>query len=154
MSLTDETARDEIYTLFTDIWADLINGPSSIVSYIPEVRYPGIEKPEKPDQTKFWVRNSLQIISQPQTCLNGGTNGSKTRYTTHGLFFSQLFCPKNDNNGITNGWKLSIIIRNAFRGTTTPGKIFFRNPTIKQLDDEAHFHRFNIVVEYEYDERL
>lgn len=151
--MTDLTARNELYTLFTDIWGDVLSGPTALLGYIPEVRYRGIEKPDKPLSNKFWVMNSLEIIDQYQSCLGGGANGSKKSWTTEGMFISQLFCPKNENNGVTNGWKLSIIIRDVFRTKNTSGNIWFKNQKIVPLEDEAHYHRFNVITEYQYDEK-
>ena len=152
--ISDDQAEEEMYDVLLAAINDPLTGAELLLGYIPDVVFPGIEITNKSNHEKFWLRPSVQIVEQPQSTLNGGINGSGVRFTTSGLFFCQVFCPKKDNKGATDGKKLSIIIRNKFRTAVTPGKIWFRNPTIKSLDDEAHFHRFNVVAEYQYDEKV
>jgi len=152
--IDDFNARNEILTVFNDIVTDLVNGPNSVLGYVPEIRWTGIEETSKTNHAKTWLRPYLEIIDQPQTCLNGGINGSGKTFTTYGLAFFQVFSTKKDNKGIENGLKISIIIRDAFRGAVTPGKIWFTNAKIKQMEPEAHYFRYNVIAEYQYDEKV
>jgi len=145
--ITYEEAIDEIFGIFNAAWLD---NSAAVVGYVPEVRWPGVEEPEKPDLSKFWARVSQQTVIEGQSSLRNGDAGQ--RYTTDGLVFVQIFCPKSDSLGMTNGRKLAIIARNSFRGNATSGQVWFRNARINELPPEENWYRFNVVAEYEYDE--
>ena len=145
--ITYEEAIDEIFGIFNAAW---LAESAAVAGYIPEVRWPGVEEPEKPDLAKFWARVSQQTVIEGQSSLRNGDAGQ--RYTTDGLVFVQIFCPKSDSLGMTNGRKLAIIARNGFRGNATSGQVWFRNARINELPPEENWYRFNVVAEYEYDE--
>lgn len=145
--ITYEEAIDEIFGIFNAAW---FGDSAAVVGYVPEVRWPGVEEPEKPELSKFWARVSQQTVIEGQSSLRNGDGGQ--RYTTDGLVFVQIFCPKSDSLGMTNGRKLAIIARNAFRGNATSGQVWFRNARINELPPEENWYRFNVVAEYEYDE--
>ncbi|QBZ71726.1 minor tail protein [Pseudomonas phage KP1] len=141
---------DEINTLFKTAW-DL--NSSAVAGYIPEVRWQGLETTELPDGSKFWCRVSKQTLEEEQATLSNceGAPGKK-KYTADGLIFVQLFCPKSNSRSFQLGQKLAKIARNAFRGKSTPGGVWFRNVRINELDPENLYHRFNVIAEFEYDE--
>lgn len=148
MTTTYSGATDEICGAFWQAWnaAEV----SSLIGYIPDVRWPLVEEPAQPDSSKFWVRVSIQTVFEEQTALAG--NDLKRRYTASGLVFVQLFCPKSVSNSGQNGRTLAEIARAAFRGKSTPNKVWFKNVRINELSPENLFHRFNVVAEFEYDE--
>ena len=80
-----------------------------------------------------------------------GVNGQK-RYTASGLVFAQIFSPRSASNGFEKGIALGEVAKKAFRGKTTPGKIWFRNVRLNELEPEDSFYRLNVVAEFEYDE--
>lgn len=141
------TAIDEMFSLFYEAW---LAQSSDVVGYVPEVRWPGVEEPQTPDFSKYWLRVSQQTVIEEQTALAG--SDSKRRYTASGLIFVQLFCPKSEADAMENGRKLAVVARNSFRGKTTSGKVWFRNARINELTPEESAYRFNVVAEYEYDE--
>lgn len=145
-----DQARNEINSLFLTAW-NLYS--AAIVSYIPEIRWQGVQYRDLPDGSKFWVRVSKQTVFEEQTALSvcEGAPGQK-RYTASGLVFVQIFCPKSNTQAFELGQELAKIARNAFRGKTTPGKIWFRNVRINELNPEELYERFNVVTEFEYDE--
>ncbi|WZB35692.1 tail terminator [Enterobacteria phage FtMidnight] len=145
-----DKASDEINALFFAAWKD--KAPA-IVGYVPEVRWFGVEDSDLPDGSKFWARVSKQTVMEEQTSLSTcvGEPG-KRRYTASGLVFVQLFCPKSVDKACELGERLAVVARNAFRGKTTPGKIWFRNVRINEIPPESLYFRFNIVAEFEYTE--
>jgi hypothetical protein len=147
MSTTYSTAIKSMFSLFFTAWQA---GATSIVGYIPNINWPGIEKPTKEDASKFWARVSQQTVDEGQTALAGA--GSRRRYTAKGLIFIQLFCPKTDSRSIDLGRSLAVLARDSFRGKISTENVWFRNVRIQELDAEESYHRFNVVVEYEYDE--
>lgn len=140
-------AIDQMFSLFYDAW---LSQTTSIVGYVPEVRWHGVEKPGTPDASKYWARVSQQTVTEEQTTI-ADSNG-KRRYTASGLLFVQIFCPKSEVTAMENGRNLAMIARNSIRGKTTSGKVWFRNARINELDPEESAYRFNVVAEYEYDE--
>lgn len=141
-------ATDEICGAFWQAWNAAET--SSLVGYVPDVRWPLVEEPETPDASKYWARLSIQTVFEEQTALAG--NDGKRRYTASGLVFVQIFCPKSVSNSGEIGRKLAEIARNAYRGKDTPNKVWFRNVRINELSPENLFYRFNVVAEFEYDE--
>lgn len=143
-------ATDQINKLFNDAWQV---GTSSIVGYIPEIRWEGKEKDPKPDASKFWVRHSVQSVDENQSSLSvcEGVSGNK-KYTSTGLVFIQVFCPKSIINANAVGKKLAAVGKKAYRGKTTQGKIWFRNVRVVSIPEEFAYYRFNVIAEYEYDE--
>ncbi len=144
--ITYQDAIDEIFAIFNTAWEA---GSTAIVGYIPEVRWYGVEEPASISMGKFWVRVSQQTVEEEQSTLR---NGECTRYTTDGLIFVQLFCPKSDSKSMEKGRNLATLARDAYRGNATSGKVWFRNARIKELPPETDWYRLNVVAEYEYDE--
>lgn len=142
-----EAAIDEMFAQFRIPWEA---NSAAVAGYVPEVRWPGVEEIDPPDASKYWARVSQQTVDEQQTTLRNGEFAK--RYTADGLVFVQIFCPKSDAESMTTGRRLATIARNAFRGQSTSGNVWFRNARIKELEPEAKFYRFNVVTEYEYDE--
>lgn len=143
-------AIDELYAKFVAAW----NAQSAaVVGYVPQIFFQGVQPETPPDSSKYWCRVSHDIVIESQTSLSTceGAPGQR-RYTAQGLLFVQLFGPKEDAQAFEFLQKLAIIGRNAYRGKTTPGHIWFRNVRVKPLPDEELYKRFNVIAEFEYDE--
>ena len=147
MSATYTQAIDEIFGRFNDIWQAQATG---ICGEVPEVRWHGIESPEKPNYDKYWVRVSQETVDERQSTLRNPNCGQ--RHRTDGLLFIQLFCPKSDARSMENGRKLATIARDAYRGYTSPSGVWFRNARVSELEAEEKWIRFNVIVTYQYDE--
>lgn len=141
------SAVDQMFALFNTAW---LANSAALAGYVPIVRWQGIEEAGTPDASKFWCRVSQQTVEEEQSTLRD--DSGVRRYETTGLIFVQLFCPKSQVDALEIGRKLAVVARNAFRGKTTSGKVWFRNARIIELEPDSSAHRFNIVSEYEYDE--
>ncbi len=139
------SAVDQMFALFN---AAFTANSSWVAGYVPAVYWQGVGEPAAPDASKYWCRASQQSVLEYQATLRNGT----VKYTTEGLIFIQLFCPISDVAAMKKGRQLAVIARNAFRGKTTSGKVWFRNVRINELPKETSAYRFNVVAEYEYDE--
>lgn len=148
--ITYEQTNDEINAAFLAEWNA---HSSSIVGYTPEIRWQNVQQRAVPDGSKFWVRVSKDTIYERQATLSTceGIPGQR-KYTANGLVFIQLFCPKSDAQAFELGQQLAMVARNAFRGKTTPGNIWFRNVRINEIQPEELYFRINIIAEFEYDE--
>ena len=151
MTTTYSNAIDEINAVFWQDWNSAKT--SSVAGYVPEIRWQYVEEPSSPDGSKFWGRVSTQTVFEEQSTLSdeAGLPGQK-RYTSSGMVFVQIFCPKSLAQAGEIGRKLAEVARNSFRGKSTPGKVWFRNARINELSPEDLFYRFNVVAEFEYDE--
>lgn len=143
-------AQDEMFVLFLTAWNAQTD---AVIGYVPEVRFQNIVNPGKPDSSKYWARVSVQTVDERQTTLSSAVKLEPgRRYTTNGLIFIQVFAPLSDVAAGRNGQKLADIAKKAFRGKTTPGKVWFLNGRVQELPSEEQFARFNVVTEYQYDE--
>jgi len=150
MTTTFTEARDEINSLFFAKWKA---ETAAIVGYVPEVLWHNVQSRDIPNSSKYWARVSQQAVLESQTTLSTceGKPGQK-RYTADGLVFVQIFAPKQLGNSAQFAGKLAEVARNAFRGKSTPGKVWFRNARIIDIEPEDQFYRFNVVAEFQYDE--
>jgi len=149
MTAVYNEARDQMFALFEAAWQ--ANAPA-IATYEPEIRWQGRERQEVPASDQFWCRVSAQSVSETQSTLSDCVEEpGRKRYTSSGLIFVQLFGPKEEED-YEKLEQLAIVARNAFRGKTTPGKVWFRNARINTIPEEVDFYRLNAVAEYEYDE--
>lgn len=150
MTVTYTEAIDDIDAIFWNQWKTLSAG---VVGYVPNVQWHNVEQQAKIDGSKFWCRVSTQNVNEEQASLSTCVGAPiQKRYTAYGLVFIQLFCPKSNSKSAELGRELAQIARNAFRGRSTPGRVWFRNARINELVEEDLFYRYNVVAEYEYDD--
>jgi len=142
-------AADEINAV---AYQAIKTGAAAIVGYVPDVRFANIEKPGTPDGSKFWLRVSMQTVDEAQTTLaNQVTGPDKKRFTANGLIFVQIFCPKSVSNSDQLGKQLAELVKNAYRGKSTSGCVWFSHTRIQEKPPEAQFWNYNVVSEFEYD---
>lgn len=138
--------RNELFGQYQTILPDTV----SIIGEKLTTIYQGVEAPGKIPANKFWARISQQTVLESQANLRGGD--LKTRYTTDGLLFVQLFGAKDKPENYQKLTQLAAIVKKAFRGKQTDGCIWFRNVRIQELPAEEAWFRLNVVSEYQYDE--
>lgn len=149
---TYSEAIDAMFALFNDAWVDGA-GALAETTLVPDIRWPGVEEPEIPPVDSFWCRVSTQQVSEPLTSFKSGVAPTENkRYSAVGLLFVQIFCPMSDSRAMEKGRLLAELARDAFRGKQTANDVWFRNARIQNLPPEDRFYRFNIVVEYTYDD--
>lgn len=149
MTATYTQAIDDMFALFNAAWQN----SNAIVGSVPEVRWQGVEERDVPPANAYWCRVSTQnVIDRQATLKSGVDSGQQRRYTSQGLLFVQLFCPMSDARAMEKGRQLAELARAAFRGVESPNGVWFRNARINELAPADNAYRFNIVVEYEYDD--
>ena len=62
----------------------------------------------------------------------------------------QLYCPKSILNSKDKGRQLATIAKNAYRGIQSD--VYFKNARIIDVDPEELYYRFNVIVDYSFDE--
>ncbi len=149
MTATPQQAREEVYELFTNDWKA---SAGVILNPIPEIRYQGKEKGEVPQGA--FVRISMQQVRSSQSAhtMRDDPEASGTQYTTYGLIFVQVFVPVSLRDGYFKGELLATFARDIFRARETPSGVWFRNARFNELEPEGSKHRWNVSVEYEYNE--
>ncbi len=142
------TAIDEIGTLFQESWNE---NAIDAVGYVPAVRWQNIQYEDKPEvqyPSKLWARLTVESADERQTTLRLNCQ----RFTISGLVFVQIFAPPAIDMANEYLQKLAVVARNAFRGKSTDGGIWFRNFAIKPLPPENSWLRINVAGEFEFDE--
>ena len=149
MACTPSQARDEVYELFTERWtASNLSAPQQM----PEIRYQGKEKGAVP--AGRFVRLSMQQVRSPQSAhtMPDGPGASGAQFTTYGLIFAQVFVPASERDGFFNGELLASFARDIFRNAETPSGVWFRNARFSELEPDGSKLRWNVQVEYEFNE--
>lgn len=140
-------STDDIFSAFKTLWDA---EAALVVGYVPEVRWQGVELPEKPDASKYWARASRLSVTEEQANLSG--NDLKRRYTASGIAIVDIFCPKSDVEAMYNGRQLSAIARDSFRVSNATRVVWFRNARINEVAPDNDFLVFRVIAEFEYDE--
>jgi hypothetical protein len=146
MPITYSSAIDELFGIINSIWPDA----AGVISYVPEIRWPGAAKASKPDTSKFWARVSTQTVDDGQSSL-ANVNGQK-RYRATCLLYVQIFCPRNVANALPDGRLLAQLVRDRFLKSSPSGALEFQNQKIRELPAETDWYPINVVVTYIYDE--
>lgn len=151
MTANRATAHDDMNRLITQT---VTNGAAAIVGYVPEIRYVRVRKAgqDVPSADKHWLRIGLKDDASPQTAFVGEEPGANSRqYTTYGVCIVELYAPMSEVDGAEKQDLLAQLIQNALRNTQTANGVWFRNATVKTVDDDEKAYRLNVVVDYEYD---
>lgn len=141
-------ARDEVFGLFTDRWA-----AGTVLDPMPEIRYQGKERGAVPKE--YFVRLSMQQVGSPQAAfvMTEEPDASPAVFETYGLIFVQVFAPMSAEDSWRIGDLLATFARDIFRRVETPSGVVFRNARFNELDNDGKHYRWNVKVEYEYNER-
>ena len=150
MTATYPQAEDEMFQLAQDAWDA---GAPAIVGYTPELRFEGRESTLKPINDRYWARVSVSPVGEGQATLSDcvAVAGQK-RYENVGNVFVQIFALMTDELGAEKARLLADLMKNAFRGKTTPSACWFKNCRFNKLANENKFFRYNVVAEYEFQE--
>lgn len=150
MPATYQQAIDEMYTILDTS----INASSTaIVGYIPTIYWPGDKPVDNVDGSKFWLRVAVQTLLNPQATFSNDVGAAnQRRYTSKGILIFQVFCPQSVDSSYVLGQRLAILIRDSYRRVTTPGGVWFSNARIKEIPSEEIFYRFNVIVDFQFDD--
>lgn len=149
--MTDEvTAKNETYKVF--LLALRAESPA-ILGYVPEVYWENLKSPTIPDPTKLHFRTQWAIINTTQAAFSScNANLQGKVYDTQGLVSFDAYAPMSVGNSDDLMHKLCQKIRGAFRGISTPGKVWYRDARIQRITPEDLFWRKSVVVETYFSE--
>jgi hypothetical protein len=136
------------------IYSHWVDRSEEIVSYVPEMRFQGIETNDPPGVPTFWARLSVVSLTDQQATLSTCSVVAYTRrYRDNGRVVVQLFGPRTGPDVSEKLKRLAELVQNRLRGGKTENGIWFRNARIDaNLSPESLFQRINVVCEYERDE--
>lgn len=146
--MTPDTARDVIFALLADSWTSAALTP--ICGYVPEMRWQGVEEPTTMPVDQIWGRASLQFVNEYQATLRNGDDDTR-RFRHEGLVFVQVFAPRGLGDSFIVGRNVADHAKKCFRGKSTEG-IWLRNAKATELEPDTAHYRWNVVVEFEFDE--
>lgn len=149
MTLTPQEARKEMLAKVNTCWQA---GAGSIVGYVPEIRWQGIEKANLPGADKFWMRAGTTNVTTRQSGhqMPDAPNGSPVVYDTYGFITLQIFAPMKGGEGWSKGELLSELGQRMFMASETGGGIWFRNPRILNLNNDGTWYRWNVIADYQF----
>lgn len=114
----------------------------------PWVRYFGRDAETVPPASKFGVEVSQVTATSRQTAFGVAAR----RYTTTGTLYIKVFAPQAGANGYEIGRRWADGIKNTFRSGQTTAKVWYRNARVQELLPEKGAYRFNVAIDYIYDE--
>lgn len=148
MMLSPQDARKEMFALVAAEWAAK---SSAVVGYVPEVRYQGIEIGALPGANKHWMRVSTQTVTTQQRGHRMPEAGvSEPVYDNIGFITLQIFSPMASRDSYAKGELLAELGQCMFMASETGGSIWFRNPRIRELDNDGTWYRWNVIADYQF----
>ena len=130
-------ARDELIAVVKTAWDA---GAAGVTMLYPDT----IGDP--PDDGP-WARTSVRHAANRQATL---AVPGEQRFTATGLVVVQIFAKVA--LGYTTIDPLVDVVVNAFRGTTTPGGVWFRNARVVEVGRDGPWVQVNVLAEFEYDQ--
>ncbi|MAS67377.1 MAG: hypothetical protein CMK82_11355 [Pseudomonadales bacterium] len=149
--LTPQQARKEMFALVATTWAAKAG---AIVSPIPEVRYQGVEEAKVPGADKFWMRAGTTTVTTRQSghALPEGPDGSPVVFTNYGFITLQIFAPMKGKDVWAKGELLAELGQCMFMASETGGSVWFRNPRIREINNDGTWFRWNVIADYQFDQ--
>lgn len=154
MIFSPQDARQEMAKLLSDTWT--AKAGTIVGGAVPELRFQGIEKGATPGSTKYWARFGAYMDDTRQSAFQmDETTAYGVRFQTSGVAICQVFAPMTlagDNATFYKGAKLAELVQCVFMAANTPSGIWFRRPRIQELDNDGTFYRWNVIVDFYFDQ--
>lgn len=149
MTLTPQQARKQMFALVEGVWDAKA---ATIVGYRPEIRYQGVEEANPPGAGKFWMRIGTTTVTTRQSGhqMPDEPNGSPVVYDTYGFITLQMFAPMKSKDSWAKGELLAELGQCMFMASETGGSVWFRNPRIRELNNDGTFYRWNVIADYQF----
>lgn len=147
MITSPEQARDDMFLM-----ADTaITALSAILTYVPEIRWQGVENNNPLPASQLWARVTKLETDEDQKYVSNSVN---TRLFNHiGILSVELFGPKTVLTIYDDLQSCATNIRNAFRVKTSPNGVRYSKVRIIEVPNDNLWYKINVIIEYEYDEQ-
>lgn len=142
------TYHDAVDSIFGTAKTVFDGYATTLLGYAPDVRYPGVPNANKPDKSKLWARCSSQIVTDVQASLSNVNNISF--FFADGLFYIQLFCPRNVGGSIDKGRLIAEALQKAYRASPLSGEMWYSKVKIVELAETEENYPINVSGEYQY----
>lgn len=140
MTTDSKTAIDECAAIFKAA------ATAAFPTY--EQRYVGNENNNPPPNNNSWFRWDMQHFDGGQASLAGDTG--KRRWRREGLILVQCF-GQLSKGGLTLARRMAESVRDAYQGTATPGGVWFRNATTREIAPDGPHYQVNAIIQFDYD---
>lgn len=141
-------AREEMAEMFRAAWE--ANSPAVVGASAPKVLWEGNEGESPPPKEFAYARYKILHRDGRQSSLTGASGEAKWNRT--GLVVIQTFAPLISNKGLPIALQLGSIAREAYEGKASPGGIWFRNATVREVGPTDGWFQVNTIVGFTYDE--
>lgn len=145
-SLTFAQARDEILDLITDAWTTGASGIAMTYDDAPNDVPSGAALTSK--NVTPWARTTVRHEIGRAASISG-SNGAR-RWLREGTVFVQIFTP--EGTGLRTADTLVKVVVDALEGATTPGGVWFRNVSFKEVGPDGPWYQTNVSATFSYDE--
>jgi hypothetical protein len=155
-SLAD--ARDQTMTLVNNVISSTstMNGAGSTTNFQPITTiWDDVQKQQPTQQVNAnnpvvlpWLRVGMKHNTGGQASLAGQTG--LRRYTKHGLLIIEVFGAAGNGQQFTDPMADSLLA--GIQGKSTPGNIWFRNGTVREVGVDGAWWKTNVILEFEYDQ--
>ena len=150
MSTSPQNARKEMFARLNTCWQA---GAAAIVGSVPEIRFQGVAEPQPPAMDGFFARCSTQGVDTKQSAFIMATPGaSPAEFTSNGVLIIQVFAPMVAKTAYAKGELLAALAQGAFMAYETASGVWFRRPRIIELDNDGTWYRWNVFVDYQFDQ--
>jgi hypothetical protein len=143
MSIEYIDAEDELFGMVNQAFALAITG----ITPAPSLFFPSdLNVPPSPND--IYATCSFVIVTDGQSGI--GAPGGKSLYEAVGLLTVQIYAPKQVASAFRTAQEMADMIRNVFRGHSTSGEIWFRNPRVTPVGGNTTMNQVNVVVTCTY----
>lgn len=140
MTTTTANAENEMFGRIRDVLA--VEAPSI------DSRWPGIEKPDPPNQNSEWCAISIKHADGYQGSLSGA-DGAR-RWRREGQLHVQVFAP--GTFGRQRARDIACALRDAFQSKGTSSGVWFRRVNATDIGKEKNWYNWNMSLRFIYDE--
>jgi hypothetical protein len=143
MSIEYIDAQDELFGMTKQAFDIAITG----VDPAPSLFFPG-DLISPPPVNEIYATCSFVVVTDGQSGI--GAPGGVSLYEAVGLLTVQIYAPKQSASSFRTAQEMADAIRNVFRGHSTSGEIWFRNPRVTPVGGNTTMNQVNVVVTCTY----
>jgi hypothetical protein len=146
VTLTFTQARDEMLALFKTAWDAGASGVPLVYDDTP-TDVPTAAQLANENVTA-WARVTIRHSIGRQASLSGSQ--ATRRWVREGTFFVQVFTAYG--TGLQSADTFAKVAADALEGATTPGGVWFRDVSFREVGIDGPWYQTNVVATFQYDE--
>lgn len=141
-------ARSEAMKMLNDFWSQhtfVVNGRSI---ERPLIQWQGRNTGEPSDPSINYIRPIWRPLESSQGSLAG--DQSTRVWENAGVLSVQCFGALNSGMGLEIAEYLAIMVKRVYQGESSPGCLWFRNVSEKEVGASGAWYQYNTVAQFEY----